>query len=199
MFTNQHPYLFIYLLGSSLVILLTLFKIAIFYIIDWIIKANILNKNLKKLTKPDNTEWYLKVLRFFGLLLFEAALSWINVVVVTGQILYHTLKVLREIFTPAPEEIKKLRFPLRNNPMLSAEAVWAYLMALNIKSGEALQNESVLFASLEEVLDNKHDFNFQNALDQLGNLNVLNSETITSAKNYYATKNGASVNGVGPN
>lgn len=189
MFIDQHPYLLIYLLGSLLVILLTFVKIALFYIIDWIIKANILNKNLKKLTKPDNKEWYLKVLTFLGVLLFEAALSWINVVVVLGQILFGIVKVLRDVFTPAPEEVKALRFPLRNNPMLSKEAVWAYLMALNVKMGEALQNENGILASIEEVLDNRPDFNYQNALDQLDNLKVMNSETISSVKNYLATKN----------
>lgn len=189
MFIDQHPYISIYLLGSLLVVLLTFVKIALFYAIDWVIKANILNKNLKKLADPDNNQWYLKALKFLVLLLFEAALSWINVVVILGQILYGIVKVLRDLFTTAPEEIKALRFPLRNNPFLSKEAVWAYLMAISVKMGEALQNESGIIASIEDVLDNRPDFDYLNALDQLDNLKVMNSETISSAKSYFETKN----------
>ena len=185
---EQHPYLLIYLIGSLLVVFLIFFRIALFYIINWITKANIFKKNIEKLAKPDNTAWYHRVLKSLGVLLFEAALSWINVIILLGQMAYEILRVLREGFTPIPEEIKSLRFPLRNNPMLSKEAVWAYLTALNVKAGEALQNENEILASIEEIIDNRPDFNCQNALEQLDSLKVMNSESISSIKKYFATK-----------
>lgn len=189
MFNDIHPYLLIYLLGSLLVILLTFVKIVLFRIINWIIKANILTKNLRKLEKPDNNPWYLRTIISLGLLLFEAALSWINVVIVLGQILYDIVKLLRDLFTPAPEEIKVLRFPLRNNPRLSKEAVWAYATALGVKTGEALPKKHVIISTMQEVLHNNPDFNYQNALDQLDNLKVINPETISSIKNHFDTQN----------
>lgn len=189
MFKDIHPYLLIYLLGSLLVVLLILVKLALFHIIDWIIKANILNKNLKKLAKPNNTAWYFRVLKFLGILLFESSLSWINVVVVSVQIPYGIVKVLRDLFTPASEKIKELRFPLRNNPKLSPEAVWAYLMALNVKTGEALPKEHDIIVSIEEVLNNRPDFNYQNALDQIDTLQVINSKIVSSVKEYFVLEN----------
>jgi len=192
MFIDQHPYLSIYFLGSLLVILLTFVKIVFFYIINWTIKANIINKNLEKLSKPDDKAWYLKFLSSLGVLLVEAALSWINVVVVLGQMIYETVKILRDLLTSVPEEIKKLRFPLKNNPMLSKEAVWAYSTALYIKIGQALPNENVIIASIEDVLDNRPDFNYQIALDHLDSLNVVNSEIIASVRESFIPKDNES-------
>lgn len=186
---NIQLLLFIYLLGSVLVILLILAKLIIFYVFNWITKANILDKNLKKLQKEDKKEWYLNLLIFLGKVLFEASLSWMNVVFVLWQILAEIFKGLRDSLSPTPEEIKKLRFPLRNNPALSKEAVWAYSVALGLKTGEALPNENVIIGTIDEVLENRPDFNYRYALNQLDNLKVLSSETIASIKNHFDLQN----------
>jgi len=163
--------------------------LVIFYVFNWITKANILDKNLKKLQKEDKKEWYLNLLIFLGKVLFEASLSWMNVVLVLWQIISEIIKGLRELLTPIPEEIKKLRFPLRNNPALSKEAVWAYLIAINSKTGEALPNKYFIIGSIEETLQNRPDFNYRYALNQLDNLKVLSSETIASIKNHFDLQN----------
>ena len=121
MFIDQHPYLSIYLLGSLLAIILIFIKNIIFYLVDWIIKANILKKNLKKLAKPDNRGWYEKASIYLIGLLITTASSWIEVVIFIVYVPYQLIKVLRDLLTPAPEQVKALRFPLRNNPMLSKE------------------------------------------------------------------------------
>lgn len=188
MFIDNHPYLSIYLLGSILVVALTFIKISLFYIVDWITKGNILTKNLKKIDKPDEKSWYLKILLFLGTVLFEAALSWVNVLVILVQIPWTLIKVLRDLITSAPEEVKVLRFPLRNNPMLSKEAVWAYIMALNVRMGVAMQDENQIIAAIEEVLEKRPDFNYQDALDKLDELQVIIPEIITSVKGSFVPK-----------
>jgi hypothetical protein len=190
MFIDQHPYLSIYLLGSLLVILLAFMKIPLFYMIDWFTKELIAIRNLEKLNEPDNKAWYLKILIFLGSLVPDVALSWVGVILVFGQIIYLVIKVLRDVFTSVPEEIKVLEYPLRNNPLLTKEAVWVYVMALCIKKGEALQNENAMVAEIEKVLDSRPDFNCENALDQLDNLKVMNSEIISSVKSILAEKHG---------
>src|ERR1700693_3122699 len=103
MWIHSHPYLFIYLIGCILVVILTLIKISLFWTIAWITKGNILNKNLKKLLPPNKETFIKKVTQFFGVLLLETALSWINVVVVLWQITTALLRTVREVFSSTPE------------------------------------------------------------------------------------------------
>ena len=46
---NDHPYITIYLVGCLAVLMLIIAKASIFSLVDWVTKANILRKNLKKL------------------------------------------------------------------------------------------------------------------------------------------------------
>jgi len=181
--TDIHPYLLIYLIGCALVVFLTLFKVVVFWFIGWITKENILNKNLKKLQYPDEETFTSKFLLFFGTLVLEAALSWVNVLVIIFQIIKMLLTVIREALTTKPEAVKALRFPLRNNPNMSREAVWAYLSALQIKVGEKQPSESDLLYSLEEVEDYYPSFNKQAALNQLKDLNIISKDIILSTLN----------------
>ncbi len=178
--TDVQPYLSIYLIGCALVVFLTLFKVVIFWFIGWITKENILNKNLKKLQHPDETTFTSKALLFLGAIVLEAALSWVNVLVIIFQIIKMLLNVIREALTTKPEAIKALRFPLRNNPNMSREAVWAYLSALQIKVGEKQPNESDLLYSLEEVTDYYPSFNKKIALNQLKDLNIISNDIVIS-------------------
>lgn len=100
---DQHPYLFIYLLGCALVVLLSIVKVVLFWIIAWITKGNILSKNLKKILPPDEKTFGQNAILFIGALALESALSWINVIVVVWQIMTTVLKTLREVFTSTPK------------------------------------------------------------------------------------------------
>ena len=65
-------------------------KVILYWSIDWAIKANILRKNLEKLVCPPNDSTYTKnALIFLGQLLLEAALSWINVIIICGRFQPH--------------------------------------------------------------------------------------------------------------
>lgn len=190
MWIDQHPYLFIYLLGCVLVVALLIFKIILFWIISWITKENILNKNLKKLLPPDEKTFEQKAYFFIGTLALEIALSWINVVVVVWQIMTTVLKNLREVLASTPEAIKLLGFPLRNNPNMSREAVWAYLYALGIKGGEKPPSEHELLLELKEPSRHHPSFDRKAALNQLNDLNVMSADVILSALDNLSSSEG---------
>jgi len=181
---NQNPYLLIYLAGSVLAVPLFFISIGLGYAIKWVIRANIASKNLKKLLRPDNKTWKQKVLIFLGACIFDVVLSWIGVFFRIGHILFMILSLLRDAFAPVPEEIKILEYPLKNNPMLSKEAVWAYSVALCIKTGE--EAKKTILMSIQEARDIHPSFNYQDALSQLDNLKVISTEDISSVKEILA-------------
>jgi hypothetical protein len=181
MWIDQHPYLFIYLLGSALVLILSIFNTTLFWLIAWLTKGNVLARNLKKLDPPDEQSLGQKVLVFVVALAFEAALSWIGVVVAVWQTLVTLLKTVRETLVSTPEAIKLLRFPLRNNPDMSREAVWAYVHALRVRVGEKLPDEDELLYSLNNLREEHPSFDREAALNQLKGLNIVSADVISSA------------------
>lgn len=183
MWIDQHPYFFAYLLGCVFVVLLLAFKVALFWTIAWITKANIVRKNLKKLEPDDEQGFGLKAAVVLGGFVLEVALSWINVIVALWQIAVMLLKTLREAITSTPEAIKLLRFPLRHNPNMSPEAVWAYVSALSIKAGENVLDADELMRSLNSLRDEHPSFDPEAALDVLNGLDVMSPAVISSALN----------------
>ena len=180
MWIDEHPYLSIYLLGCALAFILTLFKVALVWIINWITKANIFYENLKKVQPPDTDSFENKALKFIGILLAETSISWINVIVVLWQIASIVLRALREFFSSTPETIKLLRFPLHNNLDMSRESVWAYLCAIGLKAGANQPNENEILTGLNEAAGYYPSFDRVAALKQLENLNVVNGDIISS-------------------
>lgn len=178
MWLNEHPYLSIYILGCASALILSLFKIVLFYSIDWIIKANILNKNIRKIMPPEEKTFAQRALTFLGILIFEMLLSWINVFVVLFQVVTTLIRIIRDSLAPAPEAVKNLRFPLKNNPHMTREAVWAYLMALKVKAGDKPPDEYGLIDGIKDVSEHYPTFNFRDALNQLDSLNVISPDSI---------------------
>lgn len=180
MWIDEHPYLAIYLIGCVFVLILMIFKMTLFWFIDWITKGDVLKKNLKKLNRDDES-FRSKVVTFVLIVVFEVVLSWINVIVATWQIITTLLKVARETLASTPEAIKVLRFPLKNNPSMSREAVWAYLQALNIKAGGQIPEAGQLLGELNQLHEWHASFDREAALNQLKVLNVLSADVISSA------------------
>jgi hypothetical protein len=176
MWIDKHPVVLGYLLGSALVVVLTLLKIVLFYTIDWIIKANILQKNMRKLLPPEEMTFGVKAVKFFGVIFIEALLSWVNVVVILWQVLSSIVRVARDQLQPAPEAIRLLRFPLRNNPDMPRETVWAYIQALGVKGGNQLPTKESLVASLNEIATYHPSFDRVVALKHLQNLDAVSTE-----------------------
>jgi hypothetical protein len=163
---DEHPYLFLYLAGCVLSLILIVLGNLVAGVVGWITRANIVNKNLKKLLPPQT--FAVKASLLLGTIAFSVALSWINVLLVLlWQIPVSLFGILRELFSSTPETIKLLRFPLKNNPYLSREAVWAYVQALQIKLGQIQPGESALRASLDEVFGYYPTFDRAKALNKL--------------------------------
>jgi hypothetical protein len=148
----DHPYLAWYLVGCVFVIALTLAKLTLWWALTWATKGNVLAANLRKLHAPAaKVGWVTATMKFVRTVVFEAVLSWINVVAILWQMAMMLLRTTREALTPVPESIKELRFPLRCNPDLPTESVWAHMVALSIKGEGLTADEEQLTTSLDDV------------------------------------------------
>ena len=113
----------------------------------------------------------------YGLMiLFNVALSWIGVVMSLGAMLAILFSTARELLTTIPEEIKLLRYPIKNNPNLSSEAVWAYAVAVNLKTGTDW-SEGLLRNELNNIADDYPSFNRQSAIKVLEGLKVVDPDS----------------------
>lgn len=171
----------IYLIGCAAALCLQLVSIALFYALTWMLKGNILRKNLKKLEPPDDETFWQKAATFAFILTLEVALSWFDVLLMLVLIPWRLFNILREVVTSAPEEIKRLRFPVLNNPDMSPESVWAHVRAFEAKGGGEQPNAQKLLWSLQATTDNRPQFDRAEALHQLKNLNAVNPEVVASA------------------
>jgi hypothetical protein len=154
------------------------FKVVLIWFIGWITKANILVRNLKKIMPPDEYSFVEKCLRNTALFIAEVFLSWINVVVASWQIIKVVTGTLRDLLSVTPEALKKLQFPLKNNPEMSAESVWAHITAMGTFTGDNLPQPASLVESLTSVSNYHNDFDRELALKQLSALNVINSDIL---------------------
>ena len=176
-----------YLAGCVFLVLLTLFKFVILLALGWLTKGNILRKNLQKVGLPEDTIWE-KVLVSSLAIALEAALSWVAVLFELWRFAVHLLEFVRELFMSVPEEIQLLRFPLRHNPELSREAVWAYVRALEIKGGSAQPTADSLLQSLQYLRDYYPSMDSVAALNHLNGLKTVNPEVISGALKWLSTQ-----------
>lgn len=128
----------IYIIGAIVTFLLHIFHIILFWALAWLTNEHILWRNLKKLERPDHKEWYVKLAGNSFLIAIDVFFSWLGAPLIAWRIFARLLTTAKMRFATVPEEIKKLRFPLWNNPELSTEAVWAYTSALSVLNGDAV-------------------------------------------------------------
>jgi hypothetical protein len=184
MLSDDHPYLAIYLLGSALTTVLIVAKLVLHWVLAWITSANILATNLNKLQPvAPQTSVRRRAGKWLGLFLLEAALSWINVLAIAWQILSLLLRTARDALSSAPETVQRLRFPLRRNPNLAPESVWAYLLALGIRAGDLPPDEAHLSRQLDDLCSELPHFDRKAALRQLEALEVVPPSTISGVVN----------------
>ncbi|MCX7186255.1 MAG: hypothetical protein NTW57_03235 [Methylophilales bacterium] len=151
---------------------LYLFQVIVLTGLSWITKANIARKNLNKIKSPDTSSITDKIMMYGLMILFNVALSWIGVAMSIWAILVLLFNSARELLTSVPEEIKFLRYPIKNNPNLSSEAVWAYAVALNLRTGTEW-SEGLLSNELNNIADDYPAFNPQSAIKLLEGLKVV--------------------------
>lgn len=187
---NKHPYLALYFLGCLLAIALVLARIVLLSVIYWFTKENILAANLRKLDPPDQRSFGQKTWALTWEFVWVAALSWINVLFLLFQIPILLLRIAREAMTPVPQAVKMLRFPLRNNPHLSVEAVWAYLLAAGIHCGDEPPDQMGLLKRLDRVAKGQPDFDRTAALKHLERLDAVKADVLSAALASVSTRNG---------
>lgn len=154
--------------------------------VDWIFKGGVFRTNLKKLYPPDPQSRLSKFLWGALLVLLSALLSWIQVLLGLGEAVWRFVKIVREVFAAVPQDIKRLRFPLHNNPDMSREAVWAYVCALNAKEGGVLATPSKLLESLEAVRQGHEYFDPRLALKHLAELRAVSAETVDATMEHFS-------------
>ena len=182
---DGHPYLLFYLVGCALVVVLSLVRITLHYSVIWITKTNVLERNLRKL-KPDAVRHpWVGLAKSLGIFVVEIPLSWLNVAVISWKIVAMLLSLARDALSPVPQAVRQLRFPLKNNPDLLVESVWAYLYALGIRAGNVPPDEPGLAEAINEVFLNLPDFDRAAALRQLEALDVVKPSVIAAVVSRY--------------
>lgn len=170
----------VYVYGCAVTALLILLHMMLAWSLSWITKENVLNKNILKLQTIDDLTLVQKCTLPTVMFLLGVVMSWVNTPIVIWNIVITLLNTLRELITETPEEIKRLRYPLKNNPKMTPEAVWAHLSALLVKAGDEPQHEHGIIDSLNEASEIIPSFNQINALNHLNNLNAYSAEVISS-------------------
>ena len=155
----------VYLFGAFLVIALILVKLIMFPAVDWLAHGPTIRRNLQKISAPveKRSKWKLLFLPL------EVALSWVNVVIISWQILFWFVNLLRELCTSVPPTLKELRYPLRNNPDLQPEMVWALVVAAEREVG-GFWSEEDLKEQIEEIKSYHPSFNAEIAQKCLNSL-----------------------------
>jgi hypothetical protein len=102
---------------------LILLHMILIWSLSWITKGNVLNKNILKLQTVDNLTLVQKYTLPTVMFLLGVVMSWVNTPIVIWNIIFTLLNRLRELITETPEEIKRLRYLLKNNPKMTPEAV----------------------------------------------------------------------------
>jgi hypothetical protein len=179
---------FLYLLGSLLVLALTLSKVALGWLTEQLLGIGYHWFNCQKIgffrsritghlsDKPDS---YSVIALVIG---FEMLLSWINVPVCIWQLFTQLVSTAAELMKRAPEDLNKYRYPLRENPSLSPEEVWAHLVAVAVAGGKLTIRSETLVQELHEISDRGIKINKLQALECLAELRCMRTGIIEESK-----------------
>jgi hypothetical protein len=168
----------VYLLGCFAAIVVMLANTAVFYSVGWLRKSNIVARNLKKIFPPDRTPFATKLAKGAAFVALEIALSWIAVAAGAWKLLRFVLETMREVLSPPPEAVRKIAYPLKCNPDMSREAVWAHTLSIGALTGDSLAQPEGICEALSEVSAVYDDFDKELALRLLRGLNVVAPDVI---------------------
>lgn len=180
---DEHPYLWIYLLGGVTAGVFLAARSVLYWALNWCTKVNVQLANIRKLLPGHAKPAAKRFAEGFGTVAWEVALSWISVALGSWQLLTTCLRFVRELLTPVPEVVRKLRFPLRNNPNLSRESVWAHVLALSVVAGgdHPLSKEK-LVSELIDAEENLPGFDTAAAISHLESLEVVKPDVLAAFK-----------------
>lgn len=180
---DDHLYLLGYLVGCAVAVALTVVASIAVHVVSWMSKGNICAKNLRKLDPPEVSP----AAAYLGVLVLNGILSWLTVLsFLAWQFPVAVFRFVRELVTSTPETIKLLRFPLYNNPHMTAEAVWAQVVALNLAAGADRPTVRSVLEGLDEVKGKVASFHPELAIDQLSFLKAVDTAVIAEVKHWFA-------------
>jgi hypothetical protein len=177
----QNRWVIAYLAGCVVAFACFSVNASLLFILSWMTKANVLKKNLKKLQPDEESTFINRILAGVGVILLETAFSWIAVLFALWTFFKTIFDTLREIFSSTPEAVQKLRFPLKNNPNMSREAVWAHYVSLAAVNGEIPTDASTLVTELDALASANPALDRHAALMQLKALHVVDADVVAAA------------------
>ncbi len=181
-FVHNHEYISLYLLGCIVATLLLCFRLVLLWCINLTIGHDVFLKNSSKILPPDAETRGQKDDRLFKIVAFNFIFSWLSAIWLLLSMVIEPLRIFRDQVQSAPESIKELRFPLRNNPNMPRESVWAYFAALHVRAGNLPLAEKELADDLFHIEFHYPSFNKMAALDQLERLDVIRKEVLSSVR-----------------
>ncbi len=183
MFFDQYSYLSIYLFGCVLVVILSLTRLILTWLLSRVTGSYLVFRNLKKISPPVETDMPKLVFRSILLLAVESLFSWFNVVVMGIKNIYSLFMTIVElaVIAQASDEIKKIRRPFKLEPDMKREAVWAHFYSLQTRVNERSSNPSAVIESLDELSGFYPTTDRAEALKLYNALNELDDEVVDSA------------------
>lgn len=187
--------LVIYIVGCFYSALLAFGSLLLDVIIHWVAGSGYFWANLKKIGlyrgindafAPQPVSWRLRALWIS----IEVGLSWVALPFSCWAILATAVKVVRSIFRPDPPRIVEIRLPLRSNPSLSAEAVWARVFAIAILAMGDFPKEAEVLKEIE-LQKERVSLDPTLAVDHLIHLNVLPEATASALRARFAPSVGS--------
>ena len=156
------------------------------WLVRWITKSNVVEKNLKKLEPRDASGFATIAVLFVVIVIVEVALSWLAVLYELWRAVYAIFDAVRDMVASKPDAVRILRFPLRNNRELSREAVWAHVVSLAVVNGQHISRASELFDALRAVCDAHPTFDRVAALRHLKALRFVDSDVVAELLSEFA-------------
>ncbi len=176
----------VYLLGSLATVILYILNQVVFGTIRWFMKLNVMTDNYNKLVYPFKPESIRdKATKHLLSVVFESIFSWISVLIQIYGTFRGLLEIIREVFSDKPENIKELIYPLKNNPNLKAEHVWAYVAAIGILDGNIMPNKGAIASELQQSVDANNKFNYELAVEKLKTLHAVEEEQLANMGRSY--------------
>ena len=181
-FIGNHPWLSFYLCGVIVAALLWIARFYFFWCIDWVIRADVLKHNMKKILPPDEETKEEKEVRIFKLVFLNVIFSWFSVIDVLWSLVIEPLRIMRDQIQPAPQKLLELRFPLRNNPEMAREYVAATSLSLTVCSGHSFLDAVALYEYLLRIQDFYPSFDITVTLKELQRLGLYDEYVISQAE-----------------
>jgi hypothetical protein len=183
---------YIYLSGSILTVCLVLFNLALGWTFRQLSGEGWYWYNTEKIglyrhsTLGTVTTEKPSLVLALSLIFIEAVSSWIGLLCGVWKLCHLLLAAMRTFFSKQPEELIRVRFPLRANPDLEPEAVWAHLFSLSILMSAGLFSCEETLSDLAMTKERVGRFDEIKAISYLENIGIAKKQLIDEVRQLLA-------------